>query len=96
MADMKYSIEVENIKCGGCAHTIKQKISQKHQVSAVEVDVDNGKVWFEAERDITEDIGATLKSLGYPQSGSVEGYDNVKAKAASFVSCAVGRMQKTS
>jgi len=91
---MQYSIEVENIKCGGCAHTIQQKILQKHPVNNIAIDVENGKVSFEADKDITEDVGQTLKSLGYPETGSVEGLENVKAKAASFVSCTIGRIQK--
>ena len=33
-----------------------------------------------------------LLQLGYPESGTAEGIAAAKAKAKSFVSCAVGRM----
>lgn len=92
--NMKFDIQVENIKCGGCANTIRTKIKQQHQLENLEIDVENGTVKFEADKDISTEVASTLKSLGYPESGSVEGFDNIKAKATSFVSCAVGRIQK--
>ncbi len=93
---MKFKLEVENIKCGGCANTIQTKINKQHKLENLEVDVENGFVKFEAATDISKEVAVTLKSLGYPKAGSVEGFDNIKAKAKSFASCAVGRMQKDS
>ncbi|HIJ28674.1 MAG TPA: heavy metal transporter, partial [Gammaproteobacteria bacterium] len=40
-----------------------------------------------------DELEETLRGIGYPKRGSVEGLDNVKAKAVSFVSCAIGRME---
>lgn len=91
---MKFKLEVENIKCGGCANTIQTKIKQHHTLENLNVDVENGIIQFEADTDISTEVSTTLKSLGYPEVGSVEGFDNIKAKAKSFASCAVGRIQK--
>ena len=38
------------------------------------------------------EVSALLNSLGYPESGSTSGMASAKAKAKSFVSCAVGRL----
>ncbi len=45
---MKHEIEVENIKCGGCANTIKGKLGALDGVSDVQVDIENGRITLEA------------------------------------------------
>lgn len=91
---MKYTIEVENIKCGGCASTIKKKVSENHPIDGIEVEVENGTITIDSTDHLESAIEETLLSLGYPKKGSVEGLNNVKAKAVSFVSCAIGRMDQ--
>ncbi len=88
-------LEVENIKCGGCASSISQKLLDLDSVREVNVDIDNGRVTVEVEGDaevIRESILTALAAMGYPEKGSVEGLRSVKAKATSYVSCAIGRM----
>ena len=89
---MAYQISVENIKCGGCANTIKTKISEMEQVDGCDVDVDNGIVSIEGDEQHRAAVSERLLELGYPESGTAEGLKAAKAKAKSFVSCAVGRM----
>ncbi len=89
---MAYQISVENIKCGGCANTIKTKISEMEQVDGCEVDVENGIVSIEGDEQHRAAVSERLLELGYPESGTAEGLKAAKAKAKSFVSCAVGRM----
>ena len=98
---MSHRIQVENIKCGGCANSIRQKLTALTGVAAVEVEVENGVVQLELDEAVGSDaILATVKeklaSMGYPESGSVEGLKSAGAKAKSFVSCAVGRMSDSS
>ena len=89
---MSIEIQVENIKCGGCAGTIKKKLSEDSRVRAVEVNIDEGRVSILAiEIDRTE-LCALLLKLGYPETGTAEGIAAEKAKAKSFVSCAVGKV----
>nr|VFJ74651.1 MAG: copper chaperone [Candidatus Kentron sp. FM]VFK16582.1 MAG: copper chaperone [Candidatus Kentron sp. FM] len=91
---MQYTIEVDNIKCHGCANTIRKKVLATHDVSEVTVDVETGAVAISSSEDLTEAIGKTLYVLGYPERGSSEGFEQIKAKATSFVSCAIGRMDR--
>ncbi|RUM94098.1 MAG: heavy metal transporter [Thiothrix sp.] len=90
------AIEVENIKCGGCANSITGKLMEDERIQTVEVDVDNGIVTLEANSDeVRIDAITHLLKMGYPETGSVEGLKAVKAKASSFVSCAVGRISQS-
>lgn len=91
---MQQFLEVENIKCGGCANTIVTKLSRLNGVESVEVDFDQGRVSFVADSSLLDQVKAELKRLGYPEKGSVEGLSATGAKAKSFVSCAIGKMTK--
>ncbi len=86
---------VENIKCGGCANGITQKLLSIDIVNNVSVDIEIGQVTVDTV-EISENhrntILAVLTSMGYPEKGSVEGLSSVKAKATSYVSCAIGKM----
>lgn len=90
---MRHTLTVENIKCGGCAGTITSRLSELAGVSEVEVAVETGSVSFSGDTDIVEAVKTRLRELGYPEAGSAEGLDNLKAKAKSYVSCAVGRLE---
>ncbi|WP_018871837.1 heavy-metal-associated domain-containing protein [Thioalkalivibrio sp. ALJ16] len=85
-------IEVENIKCGGCASSIRKGLMQVEGVTGAEVDVEGGAVEVEAPDSAREAVAAKLASMGYPETGSVSGLRSASAKAKSFASCAVGRM----
>jgi copper chaperone CopZ len=89
---MKHTIEIQNLKCGGCAHTITTKIGVIDNISNVEVNVDNSTVDFQYENDNDVKLVETkLSALGYPKQGE----DNSGiSKAKSFVSCAIGKVSK--
>ena len=89
---MSFVIEVENIKCGGCANSIRNKLLDDARVSEVEVEIEAGQVRVEAAESARTDLTAALAKMGYPERGSVEGLQAAAAKAKSFVACAVGRM----
>lgn len=89
---MKYTISVENIKCGGCAHTVKKGLLLNKQVSSAEVDVESGLITIEGAKDLDlESIKADLRNLGYPEKNTD---NNLLTKARSFVSCAIGKIGK--
>ena len=92
---MEQKIEVENIKCGGCANTIKKKLTEAFSPDAIDVDVEQGEICLTANALDMEAVEEMLRSIGYPRRGTAEGLDNVKAKAVSFVSCAIGRMDNS-
>ena len=88
---MNYEITVENIKCGGCAGTIVKKINAIEGVENTEVEIEAGIVKINATEGLGETLMASLLKMGYPETGSIEGMAAAKAKAKSFVSCAVGK-----
>ena len=89
---MSLSIQVENIKCGGCANSIKKGLMDEAGVSMVEINVEHGMVSIDGENLDRDAIAAHLLKMGYPESGSVEGIKAATAKAKSFVSCAIGKV----
>ena len=86
---MKADIQIENLKCGGCAATIKKGILSLEGVSEVEVNVEKSIVSILSENNNLEEIKLKLSKLGYPETGDK---NTVLHKAKSFVSCAVGRI----
>lgn len=95
--EMSIVIAVENIKCGGCANSIKQKLNALPGVTETTVDLEAGSVAVNLETDIDQvrvirAVEDKLLAMGYPKVGSIEGLKAAGAKAKSFVSCAVGKM----
>lgn len=90
---MKISIDVENIRCGGCANTITKKLQSTEGISDVEVAIEDQVVSMEVKDESVRAIAVdTLLALGYPEKGSVEGIQALKGKAKSVVSCAIGKV----
>lgn len=89
---MTYDLSVENIKCGGCAGTITKRLTALDTVSDCQVDVEKGIVSITGDESGKIEVTALLLKLGYPESGTAEGLKAAKARAKSFVSCAVGKM----
>ena len=89
---MAYKITVENIKCGGCANTITSKLNESSFVSSCQVDIENGVITVDGDESYKPEVARLLLKLGYPESGTAEGLKAAAAKAKSFVSCAVGKM----
>ncbi len=92
---MNYEISVDNIKCGGCAATIKSKLVQLDGVNSVAVAIEQGIVSIDGEESFLDAVAAELLRLGYPETGTAEGIRAAAAKAKSFVSCAIGRIDHT-
>ena len=88
---MNYESSVENIKCGGCAGTIVKKIGAIDGVENTDVDIEAGIVKISGIDGLHESLLASLLKMGYPEKGSTEGLAAAKARAKSFVSCAVGK-----
>ena len=56
------------------------------------VDIEAAQVIVSGSGHLEHSVVAALTRLGYPPRNSVQGAAAVKAKAKSFVSCAIGRM----
>lgn len=87
---MKTELNIQNLKCGGCANTITTKLSKLNGINNVEVDVENSSVSFnyESDEELTL-VKSKLNTLGYPIVGEK---NSVASKVKSYVSCATGKM----
>ena len=83
-------IKIENLKCKGCASSIRKGLEKIEEVKNVDVDVENSivKINFEGENESIDIFKRKLAALGYPESGN----NDTIAVVKSYVSCAVGRM----
>ena len=88
------NITVENIKCGGCSGSITKKLTAAFDTDNVEVNIEQGIITIDIDDTRRDEVTKVLLDLGYPETDSVEGFDSAKAKAKSFVSCAIGKMDK--
>lgn len=87
---MNTRLEIQNLKCGGCANTIITKLSNLIGIQKVVVDNNTNTVSFDYENEKTLLASQRLLAkLGYPVVGKKNA---ITTKAKSFVSCAIGRL----
>ena len=88
---MKTQIEIENLKCGGCAATIKKGLLSIEGIEDVAINIEDSLVSVNTTEDgLITTVKEKLSKLGYPEVGDK---NTVLHKAKSFVSCAVGRIE---
>ncbi len=84
------TLEILNLKCGGCANSIKKGILTIEGVEEVLVDLETSKVTVNTvDESLILKVKEKLSSMGYPEVGDA---NTVLHKAKSFVSCATGRL----
>lgn len=92
---MLQTFEVANIRCGGCASTIRTALDDAG-FSSVRVDLISEPRKVTADINDDEDLKLFKKVLrdhGYPMIDDKLGFvDATSLKAKSFVSCAVGKL----
>ena len=61
------TLEVQNLKCGGCANSIKEKLSHLPDVKDISVDIAHSLISFSSDEKSTIDTVKTLlNKIGYP------------------------------
>ncbi len=84
--------EVLNVKCGGCANTLKSKLKDEFGDVDVDLEVMPRVITIYKDKVDEDRLREVLKSLGYPMADeSMNFIEGVGAKAKSFVSCAIGK-----
>jgi len=86
--------EVLNVKCSGCANTLKTKLKNEG-FGEVEVNLELFPRVITVYQDNTDikRLRQLLKHIGYPMADEQLGrYENIETKAKSFISCAVGKI----
>jgi copper chaperone len=89
---MNERLFVANMKCSGCAHSIKTKLGEINGIDSVAVELENDAI------DIGYDSLATrhtiiqkLHDMGYPEATEENG---LLLQLKSYANCMVGRMTK--
>lgn len=86
------NIKVDNISCHGCANTIRRELTWIGEVISVDVNIEDStvKVDYAGKNNMREVFVNKLRKLGYPE----EGTGKLNQRVKSYVSCAIGRIQK--
>ncbi len=82
-------IYIANLKCSGCATTIKKEVEKIEGVQNVLVDKDNDALDVSYENVEREVIIKKLHSLGYPEATEENG---LLLQLKSYASCMIGRI----
>lgn len=81
--------EVENIKCGGCANSIKKELLKINNNVFIGVDVEEGKIKITGIGELDRDLYIKrLSEMGYSERGK----GNIIDRAKSYVSCMIGKL----
>jgi len=90
---MKQTFEVKNVKCGGCANTLKKSLLEEFGEVEVNLEVEPRKITLDMDDKDEEQLKLKLRKLGYPLvTDELSAFSTVTTTAKSFVSCAIGKM----
>lgn len=93
---MKQIFKVRNVKCGGCAGTLKKELLKEFGEIEVNLETDPREITLDIDDDKIEALKLKLRSLGYPLvSDELSKLQSIGATAKSFVSCAIGKIEKS-
>ncbi len=89
---MKKTVEVHNVKCGGCANTLIKGLKEEFGEVEVNLDVHPRQITLDINDEKMQELKLKLRSLGYPlTTDELSGFEKAATTAKSFVSCAVGK-----
>ena len=93
---MKQRFEVKNVKCGGCASTLKKSLLEEFGEVEVNFKVDPREITLDMSNRDEEALKLKLRKLGYPLvSDALSAFSTVSTTAKSFLSCAIGKMDNS-
>lgn len=93
---MKQAFKVRNVKCGGCAGTLKKELLKEFGEIEVNLEMDPREITLDIDDDKIEALKLKLRSLGYPLvTDELSKLQSIGATAKSFVSCAIGKIEKS-
>ena len=86
------TVKVENLKCKGCATTIRNGLKSYNEIKTLEINIEKSEISIEFDGDESniKKYETKLRKMGYPQHGD----NNTISVAKSYLSCAIGRVGK--
>jgi len=92
---MIQTFEVLNVKCAGCANTVKKALLKQFGEVEVNLDIEPRQITLDIQEQNIQSLRDKLKSLGYPMSDeNLDTIEKITTNAKSFVSCAIGKIDK--
>lgn len=86
---MKYSFQIENLKCSGCTASITRALKNIQGVENVQVEKNAEQVIVSTTLTIERNLLVqTLADIGYPEKGN----NSLLHKTKSVISCAIGKL----
>ena len=93
MTSSKQTFEVLNVKCGGCASTLKKKLFEAFGEVEVNLEKQPRQITLEISEEQIDELRIALKKIGYPMISEEMGFMEASSiKAKSFISCAIGKI----
>lgn len=90
---MQQTFEVLNVKCGGCANTLRKNLATDFGEIHVDLECEPRKITLDIEEGQLENLKIALRNLGYPLvSDELNTLQTLTTNAKSFVSCVIGKM----
>ena len=90
---MRQTYEVQNVKCGGCAATLKKSLAREFGDVEVNLEVTPRTITLQIAPEQEPALKLALRKIGYPLVGDELGtFATLETKAISFVSCAIGKL----
>jgi copper chaperone CopZ len=90
---MKQTFEVLNVKCEGCANTLKTKLAKEFGDVEVNLETMPRQITLNVKPEQIDELRNILKAIGYPLSDEdLSTIENATTKAKSFISCAIGKI----
>jgi copper chaperone CopZ len=91
--NQKQTFQVLNVKCGGCANTLKKSLLEEFGEVEVNLELMPREITLKIEENQIESLKSKLKTLGYPfVTDELNTIEKITTTAKSFVSCAIGKM----
>ncbi len=87
---IKEKFVVANLKCNGCASTIKSELLQTPGIFAVEVNLEQDSVTVDYEKIVRDTVVKQLLGLGYPEATEKNG---LLLQLKSYSSCLTGKVK---
>ncbi len=92
---MKQIFQVENIKCSGCANSVKKNLKDEFGEVKVDLEKNPREIILDIKDEDIAKLKQKMKTMGYPFcSEELNTIETIGTKAKSFVSCAIGKIDK--